>query len=227
MSTRQKEIELDIKELNSFIHQAHRQKTKDILSLELRRLQTELSKLIETNLNNENESLRSISNTHTSSESKCYDIKLTNYCWDQSDKFMKLYITLKNVQTLPQEAVTCNFTERSMNLRVLGLDNKNYQLSISNLCEDIDPNKSYTKIKTDMIVVFLNKKLPKNWSHVTGIEKRIKEAKNTTPDFESSDPEAGLMNLMKKMYQEGDDDMKRTIAQAWTESQEKRSSKSE
>lgn len=29
------------------------------------------------------------------------------------------------------------------------------------------------------------------------------------------------MNLMKKMYDEGDDDMKRTIAKAWTESREK------
>ena len=30
------------------------------------------------------------------------------------------------------------------------------------------------------------------------------------------------MDLMRKMYNEGDDDMKRTIAKAWTESQEKR-----
>lgn len=29
------------------------------------------------------------------------------------------------------------------------------------------------------------------------------------------------MNLMKKMYEEGDDEMKRTIAKAWTESREK------
>jgi len=35
------------------------------------------------------------------------------------------------------------------------------------------------------------------------------------------DPQAGIMNLMKKMYDEGDDDMKRTIAKAWTESREK------
>lgn len=28
--------------------------------------------------------------------------------------------------------------------------------------------------------------------------------------------------MMKKMYEEGDDDMKRTIAKAWTESQDKK-----
>lgn len=36
------------------------------------------------------------------------------------------------------------------------------------------------------------------------------------------DPQAGIMNLMKKMYDDGDDDMKRTIAKAWTESQDKK-----
>ena len=38
---------------------------------------------------------------------------------------------------------------------------------------------------------------------------------------ENDDPSASIMNLMKKMYDEGDDDMKRTIAKAWTESREK------
>ena len=36
------------------------------------------------------------------------------------------------------------------------------------------------------------------------------------------DPGVGLMKLMQKMYDEGDDDMKRTIKKAWHESQEKR-----
>lgn len=40
-------------------------------------------------------------------------------------------------------------------------------------------------------------------------------------DENSSDPTAGIMNLMKQMYEEGDDEMKRTIAKAWTESREK------
>ncbi|XP_039014972.1 DExH-box ATP-dependent RNA helicase DExH8-like [Hibiscus syriacus] len=31
------------------------------------------------------------------------------------------------------------------------------------------------------------------------------------------DPMAGIMDLMKNMYEEGDEDMKRTIAKAWTD----------
>ena len=38
----------------------------------------------------------------------------------------------------------------------------------------------------------------------------------------SDDPSAALMNLMKKMYNEGDDNMKRTIAKSWYEAQNKK-----
>lgn len=39
---------------------------------------------------------------------------------------------------------------------------------------------------------------------------------------ENSDPGEGLMNMLKKIYSEGDDEMKRTINKAWAESQEKK-----
>lgn len=32
---------------------------------------------------------------------------------------------------------------------------------------------------------------------------------------EKEDPQESMMNMMKKLYQEGDDEMKKTIAQAW------------
>lgn len=43
-------------------------------------------------------------------------------------------------------------------------------------------------------------------------------------DFESNkdDPTAGLMNIMKSMYEKGDSETKRMIAKAWTEGQEKK-----
>lgn len=39
---------------------------------------------------------------------------------------------------------------------------------------------------------------------------------------DSADPSDGLMSMLKKIYDEGDDDMKRTINKAWSESQEKK-----
>lgn len=75
-----------------------------------------------------------------------------------------------------------------------------------------------------MVIISLAKKVAKDWSHVTGVEKRIKESKTSVPDMGDMDegnPGASLMNLMKKMYMEGDDEMKKTIAKAWTENQQK------
>lgn len=45
--------------------------------------------------------------------------------------------------------------------------------------------------------------------------------KPSTPG-KSDDPERGIMDLMRKMYDEGDDEMKRTIKKAWHESQDKK-----
>lgn len=42
---------------------------------------------------------------------------------------------------------------------------------------------------------------------------------------EDKDPGAGIMNMMKKMYDEGDDNMKRTIAEAWSKANDKKGEK--
>ena len=39
---------------------------------------------------------------------------------------------------------------------------------------------------------------------------------------ETEDPSGNLMGMLKQMYDDGDDDMKRTIAKAWTESRDKK-----
>lgn len=155
---------------------------------------------------------------------KCYNVKLNNYAWDQTDELIKLYVTLENVGTLPKDSVVCNFLDRSVSLYVMGLDNKNYELIINNLCEEIVISKSNFKVKSSMIIINLAKKVLKQWSCVTSVEKRLKEAKTSTPPTmsDSSDPNDSLMSLMKKMYQDGDDEMKKTIAKAWTESQDKK-----
>ena len=41
--------------------------------------------------------------------------------------------------------------------------------------------------------------------------------------MKGADPSAGLMDMMKKMYEDGDDNMKRTIAEAWSKAQDKKS----
>lgn len=105
------------------------------------------------------------------------------------------------------------------------LENKDYVLTINNLLKPIIPENSSWKIKSDMILISIAKTEPDTWSHVTELEKRASESKKIVPetDEKSDDPSEGLMSIMKNMYQQGDDEMKRMIAKAWTESQSKKS----
>ena len=75
-----------------------------------------------------------------------------------------------------------------------------------------------------MVVIFLAKQRQGvKWDAVTLDEKRIKEAKAPKLDSKSDDPQASMMNLMKQLYEDGDDEMKRTIAKAFVESRNKSS----
>jgi calcyclin binding protein len=118
-------------------------------------------------------------------------------------------------------------TKRSLELRIVDLEQKDYVFVINNLLDHIIEEKCYWKLKTDMVVIYLRKaKEGVKWDYITTIEKRIKDKKanelGENADVESNDPGAGLMNIMKKMYQSGDSEMKQVIAKAWTEAQEKR-----
>lgn len=62
---------------------------------------------------------------------------------------------------------------------------------------------------------------------MTTTEKQLKDQKNSAFDLDDKeeaskdDPMGGLMNVMKKLYDSGDAEMKRNIAKAWTEGQNK------
>ncbi len=49
----------------------------------------------------------------------------------------------------------------------------------------------------------------------------VYRAKTSKPK-KDSEPGDGIMSMLRNLYDEGDDDMKRTLAKAWTEVQEKR-----
>jgi calcyclin binding protein len=109
--------------------------------------------------------------------------------------------------------------------------NKNFVFNVNSLLHPIDLEKSYKKIKSDMIAVFLKKeKEGLTWKYLTSTEKHLKSQKEKMFEKDESgagigdgDPGSALMNMMKKMYETGDDQMKRTIQKAWIEGQEKKS----
>ncbi|XP_018573684.1 calcyclin-binding protein [Anoplophora glabripennis] len=221
MANKIEELKKDIAELEHFEKLATRQKNKDILSIEIRKLTSEVINLEEQYKNQL--AVPTNSANPTQSTNRRYEVKLNNYAWDQSNKFVKFYVTLKDVHNIPAENIKCDFTPKNLELKVIDLENKDYVLRLNCLLRLIIPEQSNWKIKTDMVVINAAKKEPENWSHVTEWEKKSSDAKNLKPDLDdkNSDPSDGLMSLMKNMYEKGDDEMKRTIAKAWSESQSK------
>jgi len=231
-STKAKELELDVAELKSLAESAQRAKVKDIISLAARRLETEIVQLKEQENREaaaENATKSAEPTMANLSLKKIPEVQLKDYSWDQSDKFVKLYLTgLKGADKLPSDSIKTTCLEQSVSIRIENLNGKNLNFAINKTCHKISPDKTYHKAKSDYVVLFLAKHNPgSKWSHITYAEKAAADAKKAedTPKVgENEDPSAGLMKMMKKMYDEGDDEMKRTIAKAWTEGQEKRGS---
>ncbi|CAH1639124.1 unnamed protein product [Spodoptera littoralis] len=224
-----KELRSDVDELNELLKQAKRKRAQDLLSLEIRKLETEWLNLKESAQSSQAGTSPAPS-TAATSQPKRYQIKLNGYGWDQSDKYIKVFVTLKDVQSLPKEQVYCKLTDKSMELHVENLDNKDYLLVINKLLDSINVEESHWKQKTDMVVIFLAKARPNiKWSHMTELEKKFEDQRNSklkpaTPDMDKADPQESIMSLMKNMYETGDDEMKRMISKAWYEGQHKKKS---
>lgn len=154
-----------------------------------------------------------------------YSTRISQYGWDQTPKAVKIYITgISDLSQASKDDVKAKFKAKSVEVEVKSPKGKVYSLLINDLFESILPDQSFTKVKGGTVIVTLKKSAAKEWPFLTGREKKLKDArepKTPKPD-KSEDPGASLMGLMKQMYQDGDDDMKRTIAKAWHESQEKR-----
>jgi len=131
-----------------------------------------------------------------------------------SDKFVTLYLPLAGVGSIlnKKEQISCEFGNDSFDVSVLNLNGKNYRLKRDNLEHDIDPEKSKYIVKADKIVVKLHKIKGEYgsfdfWSKLTDAKRKAKSKKG-------ADPSAGLMDMMKDMYNSGDDNMRKIIGES-------------
>ncbi|KAG7329896.1 hypothetical protein KOW79_006118 [Hemibagrus wyckioides] len=210
-------LESDLKEVTRLLEMCERKRVQDVLLQEKKNIEKEM---VQKQQQREQQAKRDAGDKAEATV-KGYTVKINNYGWDQSEKFVKVYITLKGVHKIPADNVKVSFTDRSFNVLVEGLEGKNYQMTVNNLLCPIVVEESSRKVKTDMVLVMCKKKTAKKWECFTQVEKQSKEKDKPSCD-ENSDPGEGLMNMLKKIYSEGDDEMKRTINKAWAESQEKK-----
>jgi len=222
LEAKEKETELDIAEMKALLETAKRKKVQELLGANLSKLEAERNNIKQQIGITENR-LKEGSEVQ---KKKTPESQIKDYSWDQSENYVKLYLTgLTGLASLNSDNVKITFSDQSLAVRIEDLNGKTLLFNINKTCHKISATKSHFKVKSDYLVIFMGKHNPgSSWSHITHAEKVAADAKKAvdTKMDESGDPSAGLMNMMKKLYSEGDDEMKRTIAKAWTEGQEKK-----
>ncbi len=110
-------------------------------------------------------------------------------------------------------------------MKIREFNGKNLRFRIDPLFESIAVEKCSVTIKSNSITLTLGKENPnKNWSSLKwqkAPEKKNLGSDAVDPLADTSDPSANLMSLMKDLYKNGDENMKRTIAESWEKSQKK------
>lgn len=140
-------------ELNGISDQVKRQRNIDAIFLQKKRIETELINLrAQAQESPDKPKVRS-----ANTENKRYECEISNYAWDQSDKFVKFFISLDGAQNAPEDNVDVKFTVNSILLKVIDVQNKDHKFEVNNLLHNIDIEKSYRKIKTNAIAIYAKK----------------------------------------------------------------------
>jgi len=148
-------------------------------------------------------------------------VPIEDFYWDQegySAPIISVYIELTGVGAVKQN---CNvkFTKMSFDFSVTDLNGKSYRLIKDNLEKDIVPEESKMVVKANRVILKLQKVKGEynydSWNNLTA--KKPRDA--ATDAKKKSDPTAGLMDMMKDMYEDGDENMRKIIGEAMIKSQ--------
>ena len=147
-------------------------------------------------------------------------IPIESFSWDQgsyNSPVVSVFVDIPEVGTV-KDNVEFSCTPMSFDLKVTGLNGKSYRLVKDNLEKDIIPNESKIIVKKDKVVIKLQKKKGEysyeSWTNLTG-----KKPRAVGESDKKKDPMGGIMDMMKDMYDDGDDNMKKIIGEAMMKSQ--------
>ncbi|KAK8641992.1 hypothetical protein V6N13_011357 [Hibiscus sabdariffa] len=136
-------------------------------------------------------------------------VSVASFSWDQDNDKVKIYVSLEGVE---HEKIQTEFKPNSFDVKFHDVKGKNYRCAVPKLSKEIVAEKCKVVVKPTRVIIVLFKASRGDWSDLYFKEDKLK------PNLDKEqDPMAGIMNLMKNMYEEGDEEMKRTIAKAWTD----------
>merc|ERR1712183_1143438 len=137
-------------------------------------------------------------------------------------KFLTLHVPLAGVgawKISDPDAVTCTFTDQSFDLVARGPDLSNYRVFKDNLEKNIVAEKCKIIVKAEKIIIKLAK-VKGEYSYDSWTQLTAKKTRKSDSAGKKSDPQESIMDLMKDMYDSGDDKMKKIIGEAMLKSRE-------
>ncbi|XP_008792997.2 calcyclin-binding protein-like [Phoenix dactylifera] len=207
----EQQLRLDLEDLRHLESIAKRPRVLSLLSAEIRNLDARLSKVTAAAAEAAAAAQPAVSAEKAPAAASGLNyVTLGSFSWDQDNDKIKLYALLEGVQEGKMETL---FKPMSVDIKFHDVQGKNYRFSIPKLNKEIIPEKCKVVVKPTKVIVTLSKASKGNW-----LDLHFKEDKLKPSLDKDKDPMAGIMDLMKNMYEEGDDEMKRTIAKAWSDS---------
>jgi len=199
------ELRLELDELRQLEGLAKRPRVQSLLANEIRNVEAKLAKAAAPTP----EPQAAVAAATAPARPGLNYVTLGSFSWDQDNDKIRIYIFLEGVE---QEKVETIFKPMSVDIKFHDVNGKNYRCAIPKLNKEIVPDKCKVVVKPTKVVVTLCKASKGNW-----LDLYFKEDKFKPSMDKEKDPMSGIMDLMKNMYEEGDEDMKRTIAKAWTD----------
>jgi calcyclin binding protein len=132
-----------------------------------------------------------------------------------------IYILMNSIGSIPdpKSQINCSFTPTSFDITIQQFNGINYRLLKESLANEIDPEKSKYILKANKILIKLYKKKTDYGTYDSWNELTSKKSKKDQ-DRSKKDPTAGIMDLMKDMYDKGDDKMKKMIGETMMKQRE-------
>ncbi|QCD82922.1 calcyclin-binding protein-like [Vigna unguiculata] len=201
------DLTLDLEELHHLHSIAKRPRTLSLLSSEIRNLEKISS---DANAARAPQIPTPISTGAKVSPSPALNYStLASFSWDQDGDKVKIYVLMEGID---ENKIESEFKSMSFDVKFHDVQGKNYRCAISKLHKEIVPEKCKVLVKPKRAIITLVKASKGNW-----LDLHFKEDKLKPNLDKEKDPMAGIMDMMKNMYEEGDDEMKKTIAKAWTD----------
>ncbi|KAM0054748.1 putative Siah interacting protein [Helianthus debilis subsp. tardiflorus] len=203
------DLSLDLEELRHLQTIAKRPRVLSLISSEIRNLEKQANDAASVAPTPTLVPVPVSTNVKVAAEPALKYTTLGSFSWDQDTDKVKIYVFLEGVD---HEKIQTEFNPMSVDVKFHDVQGKNYRCAIPKLNKEIVPEKCKVLVKPKKVIITLVKASKGNWLDLHFKEDKIK------PNLDKErDPMAGIMDLMKNMYEEGDDEMKKTIAKAWTD----------